>query len=78
MFSIFIILIGTILIFAYLNYNNTITAGGFFIYEKVSGNNSNNNGMPSMNGGNGQMQGGPGGNGEEPPEKPDGDNKNTL
>lgn len=55
-----------------------ITAGGFFIYEKVSGNNSNNNGMPSMNGGNGQMQGGPGGNGEEPPEKPDGDNKNTL
>lgn len=33
-----------------------ITVGGFFIYEKVSGNNSNNNGMPSMNGGNGQMQ----------------------
>ena len=55
-----------------------ITVGGFFIYEKVSGNNSNNNGMPSMNGGNGQMQGGPGGNGEEPPEKPDGDNRNTL
>lgn len=46
-----------------------LATGGFFIYEKINGDNKKE--MPSMQG-EGQMQAP--GNGEQPPEKPGNDN----